>query len=340
MWKERKELIARIESKRTSRLISYVMSDRQNAPAFLAKDALPIFFNQLRHLGPVDRLDILVFTTGGDTLAAFGLGRLVREFAEWVGVLVPDRCLSAGTLFALGANEVFMTRAGTLSPIDPSITTALNPVAEGPMPGQRQLLPVSVESVAGFRRLLEEDWSVKSEEMTAQIFKTLAEKVHPLALGDVYRSRQQIERLAHQLLTRHRHDDTQVQTIIRTLTRGLGSHDYPISLTEARELLGGQIAAEDAELEGLVWDLYEDFRKELQLGTPYNPSALLAEARAKDQAPPIRSRLDLAVIESATSRDIFQQDMFLSEAILPSPAGPVKAPQLEILAAGWNHYDE
>ncbi len=338
MWEERKDLIAKIEQKRTSRLISYLTSDRQNATAIIAKDALPIFFNQLRSLGQIDRLDVLVFTTGGDTLAAFGLGRLVREFSPWVGVLVPDRCLSAGTLFALGANEIFMTRAGTLSPIDPSITTLLNPVAEGPMPGQRQLLPVSVESVAGFRSLLEEDWSISSQELRATIFKVLADRVHPLALGDVYRSRQQIERLAQQLLTSHRGGKQQIKGIIRTLTRGLGSHDYPISRTEARKLMGKQIAAEDAELESLVWDLYEDFRKELDLGVPHNPSAVLAASRAKNQAPPIRTRLNLAVIESSQSRDVFEQEMFLSEVVAPGPAGPMKIAQQEIIEAGWKHY--
>jgi ClpP class serine protease len=340
MWQERKKLIAQIEQKRTSRLISYLTSDRQNAAAIIAKDALPVFFNQLRALGKVERLDVLVFTTGGDTLAAFGLGRLVREFSKWIGVLVPDRCLSAGTLFALGANQIFMTRAGTLSPIDPSITTPLNPMAEGPMPGQRQFLPVSVESVAGFRSLLQEDWAVKSEEMTAEIFKVLAEKVHPLALGDVYRSRQQIERLAHQLLTSHRRDQKQIQAITRTLTRGLGSHDYPISRTEAHKLMGGQIAADDAGLEDLVWNLYEDFRKELQLGVPHNPSALLTQAKTSGQAPPIRVRLDLAVIESSASRDVFQQEMLVTEAMVPGPAGPMKAAQQETLQAGWNHYDQ
>jgi ClpP class serine protease len=340
MWKERKTLISQIEQKRHSRLLSYLTSDRQNAAAIIAKDALPIFFNQLRALGKIERLDVLVFTTGGDILAAFGLGRLVREFSSWIGVLVPDRCLSAGTLFALGANEIFMTRLGTLSPIDPSITTPLNPVAEGPIPGQRQFLPVSVESVAGFRSLLEEDWSVKDKGMTAEIFKVLAEKVHPLALGDVYRSRQQIERLARQLLTSHRDDEKQVQAIIKTLTRGLGSHDYPISRTEAHKLMGGQIAADDPELEDLVWNLYEDFRKELQLGVPHNPSALLAQAKTKGQAPPVPVCLDLAVIESSASRDVFQQKMLLTEAMVPGPAGPMRVAPQEILQAGWNHYDQ
>jgi hypothetical protein len=280
MWPDRKPTIAEIEKKRSSRVICYLTSDRQNALAILAKDALPVFFNQLRRLGAVERLDVFLFTTGGDTLAAFGLGRLVREFAKWVGVLVPDRCLSAGTLFALGANDVVMTRLGTLSPIDPSITTLLNPTVEGPVPGQRQPLPVSVESVAGFRSLLQEEWHVKGEKANAEVFRVLADRVHPLALGDVYRSRQQIERLAHQLLAGHRKDEQSFEVIIETLTRGLGSHDYPISRSEARSLLGGQIHPDDQELEESVWRLYEDFRKELDLGVPFLPAAVLARDKA------------------------------------------------------------
>jgi hypothetical protein len=340
MWQDRKPLIAQIEGKRSSRLICYLTSDRQNAAAIIAKDALPVFFNQLRPHGKVDRLDVLVFTSGGDTLAAFGLGRLTREFSKWVGVLVPDRCLSAGTLFALNANEIFMTGAGTLSPIDPSITTPLNPIAEGPIPGQRQLLPVSVESVAGFKSLLQEDWSVKGEEMMAQVFKILADRVHPLALGDVYRSRQQIERLAHELLITHRTDEPEVQRVIRTLTRELGSHDYPISRTEARRLMGSQIAEDDPVLEGLVWELYEDFRKELQLGVPYNPGAVLSQAKASGQTPPLRTTLQLAVIESAASRDVYRHEILLSDAIIPGPAGPMKAAQQEIIGMGWVHFDQ
>jgi hypothetical protein len=337
MWQDRKPLIDEIQRKRSSRLICYLTSDRQNASAIIAKDALPIFFNQLRPHGKVERLDVLIFTAGGDTLAAFGLGRLTREFSKWVGVLVPDRCLSAGTLFALNANEIFMTGAGTLSPIDPSVTTPLNPIVEGPMPGQRQQPAVSVESVAGFKSLLEEDWSVKSEEAKAEVFKILADRVHPLALGDVYRRRQQIERLAHELMITHRTDEPEVQRVIRTLTRELGSHDYPISRTEARKLMGSQIAEDDPVLEGLVWDLYEDFRKELELGVPFNPSAILSEARATQQPPPVHTTLRLAMIESAAARDVYQHEIFLTEAMVPGPVGPMKVAQQEIVRAGWSH---
>ncbi len=339
MWQQRKELIAQIEEQRgQTPLICYVTSDRPNATAILAKDAVPLFYNHLRRWGKVEKLDILIFTTGGDTLAAFHLGRLIREFAEEVGVLVPDKCLSAGTLFALGADEIFMTAAGTLSPIDPSVTTALNPSVDGPMPGQKQLLPVSVESVAGFKSLMQE-WGIKNGEQTTEIYRMLARRVHPLALGDVYRSRQQIERLADQLLTEHRDDKSNITKIIQTLTRGLGSHDYPISRKEARKLMGKQIAPEDDDLETLVWKLFQDYREELSLGIPYNPATELAKEKAKSTPQPVRIKLKMAVIESKESQDVFEQEALLSEMIVPGPAGPMQALQQAVLDAGWKHYE-
>jgi hypothetical protein len=343
MWPERRKLIAAIEAKRKSRLICYLTSDRQNATAIIAKDALPYVFAQLKQIGEVPRIDLLVSTPGGDTLAAFNVAQAFREYAKWVGVLIPLRCFSAGTLLALGANEIYMTHAGTLSPIDPSVTTQLNPIAEGQPPGVRQLLPVSVESVAGFKSLITEDWKITDEAMLVKLFDVLAEKVHPLALGDVYRSRQQIERLARQLLERHRRDETKIKEIITTLTRGLGSHDYPISRTEARGLFGKQMAKDDAELETLVMDLYQDYSDEMKLAVPYNPAIELASARESNPTPPgiptaVRVTQKLAIIESSGSQDVYDQTFLLTEGLVAGPTGPMKAVQQEIVEASWKHH--
>src|SRR5438552_7878037 len=150
--RDRIELIRKIEAYRGSRLICCLTSDRQPAPGVITKDFIPVFF---RHLSKFQskKVDVLMFTQGGDTLAAFGLSRLVRESADSFGALIPEQCYSAGTLFVLGANKIFMTRVATLTPIDPSVQGPLNPVVEV-IPGQRQLLPVSVESVAGYRSLI------------------------------------------------------------------------------------------------------------------------------------------------------------------------------------------
>ena len=280
---ERRELIHQLQLRRRSHILCYLTSDRPNADAAVQKDVMPLFYEHLRHADHYERIEVLLFTQGGDTLAAFGLGRLLREFAPEISTLVPEKCHSAGTLFALGSNQIVMTRLATLSPIDPSITGPLNPVVEI-QPGQRQLVPVSVESVAGFRDLLTKVWDVKDETSLASAFKILAECVHPLALGDVARVREQIERLARKLLSNHREDAHSINSIVTTLTKGLGTHDYLISRTEARELLGTQIASDDGETEKLIWQLYQDFATEMSLGKPFDPGRELHAVKAAGES--------------------------------------------------------
>jgi hypothetical protein len=86
---ERLQIIQRIQKARKSSLLCYVTSDRPNAGAQVQKDVIPLFYEHLTQMGAAERVDVLLCTQGGDTLAAFGLGRTLREFVPWVGVLVP-----------------------------------------------------------------------------------------------------------------------------------------------------------------------------------------------------------------------------------------------------------
>lgn len=279
-----------------------------------------------------------MFTTGGDTLAAFGLGRLIREFTGEgrLGVLIPEKCHSAGTLFALGANEIVMGRAATLTPIDPSVNSPLGPVVEM-APGQRQSLPVSVESVAGYRSLLREEWGLRGQSL-GLAFRMLADKINPLVLGDVYRSREQIAKLARTLLN-HRDDERNIKTIVEKLTRGLGSHDYLISRREARELLGQQVAADDVETEELLWSLLEDYIAEMKLGQIFDVGMALHAAMAGGQQAPVQDEQKIVMIESAIGRDEFERVMLLTRNQVITPAGPMQIPQAVVVRAGWKHYN-
>lgn len=338
---ERKTLIERLETARQSKVICYLTSDRQNANAQVKKDVMPLLYEHLHELSAVERVDVLLFTNGGDTLAAFGLSRLLREFASEVRTLVPGKCHSAGTLFALGSNQIMMTRGATLSPIDPSITTPLNPVVEF-APGQRQAVPLSVESVAGFKALVTEDWGLKGEDSLAGAFKFLADRVNPLALGDVFRARQQIELLATKLLGQHRSDEKNIARIVTTLTKELGSHDYLISRREARELLGDQVAPNDHDGENLIWDLYRDFAEEMALGETYDPAVEHRRATAAGAAGPHRVVLKLAVVESSVMGHACEREEELGQVQLPLPGIPgapaQKVTTQEVVRSGWVRY--
>jgi hypothetical protein len=307
------------------------------APGVIAKDFIPIFFAHLSTFRESTKVDVLMFTQGGDTLAAFGLSCLVREFTSSFGVLVPQSCHSAGTLFALGANEIVMTKAATLTPIDPSVQGPLNPFIElGP--GNRQLLPVSVESVAGYRSLIKEDWKL-SGDGTAVAFKILAEKINPLALGDVYRSRQQIGNLARTLLGYHRQDKKNIQIIVRQLTGGLGSHDYLISRREARQLLTSQVGQDDADLEKLIWELYCDFRSEMNLGQIFDLGMVVNAWTKSGQKPPAMEEQKVVLIESLAAGDEFERILQVMPAQTMTPAGPAQVFQFTVVRAGWKHYN-
>jgi hypothetical protein len=331
---ERRALIEQIQAERNSVVVCYLTSDRENANALISKDVLPLFYELLRRAPKAERVDVVMFTQGGDTLAGFGLSRLLREFADHVGALVPDKCHSAGTLFSLGASEIVMTRLATLSPIDPSVTGPLNPAVElGP--GQRHLVPLSVESVAGFKALATEDWGLEDGDGLNSAFRCLSDRVHPLALGNVFRSRQQIESLARKLLLLHRKDGKQVTTIIDQLTKQLGSHDYLISRTEARGLLGKQVLADNEQLEDRLWALHQDFVGEMQLGLAYEKAASVSAAKAAGQPLPVRVVLRLAVIESTAGRYICDREVMLGERTIQTPYGPQRAIEEEPLGAGW-----
>ena len=322
---ERKELIKQIQEKRGgSRLICCLTSDRDNAQGQIAKDFLFRFFQHLRTTPKVDKLDVLLFTLGGDTLAAHALARLVRQFGKTVGVLVPHMCLSGGTLFALGADEIVMTRLAVLSAIDPSIVGMLNPTFEvaagaapvpGAIPGQKVPVPVAVESVAGFKKLVREEWRL-DEEGTAAAFRLLSEKVNPLLLGDLQRSKEQIVRLATGLMKLHVKpmDADKISNIVEMLATGLGSHDYLIGASEARDEIKLHVAKENSDLEDLILRLYEDFAKEMELGTPFDLAGELQKLQAPRQGQaqaPVSKVLKIVMIESADKTDVWEREFAL-----------------------------
>lgn len=326
---ERRPLIEEIQTRRgNSRLICCLTSDRENAQGLIAKDFLFRFFQHLRPTPALEKLDILLFTLGGDTLAAYALSRFVRQFAKKVGVLIPHMCLSGGTLFSLGADDIVMTRLATLSAIDPSITGLLNPVIEGPpvgpgVPSQRMPVPVAVESVAGFKKLVREEWRL-DEDGAAHAFTLLADKVNPLLLGDLQRSKEQIVRLATNLMKLHMKDQEKIQTMVEMLATGLGSHDYLIGAVEAREI-GLQVTPEDQELEGFIWRLYEDFATEMDLGTPFDPGQVAQAAMQQGRPPqPVHHTIKIVMIESLERADVWERDFL----IMPPN-------QMQILRNGW-----
>lgn len=177
---------------------------------------------------------------------------------------MPHKAHSAGTIISLGANSIIMTKQATLGPIDPSLNTPLNPR----MPNIDKTYPVSVEAVKGYIALAKSELRIKDDMALSNVLLKLTEHVHPLVLGNVFRSRAQIKMLAKKLLINQVKSKKRIKKIISFLCSESGSHDYTINRREAKNSLKLNIKKPDDKLYRIIKDIYDDISKELGLREP------------------------------------------------------------------------
>lgn len=137
MYKERKDLLAKIEEQFNAKSLLYVTGDRSNLETRIAGDVIDHFVNHLDKIGVVERICFIIYSRGGETLAAWSIINLVRQYCDHLIALIPSRAHSAATLMALGTNEIIMTKQATLGPIDPSVNGPLNPQILGGAPNAK-----------------------------------------------------------------------------------------------------------------------------------------------------------------------------------------------------------
>ena len=334
---ERLRLISGIENARGSgtHVISLVLGDRQGMETRIARDILPLLYEHLRRIGQAEEIALYLYTVGGDTLAGWGIVNLIREYCERYVVIVPFRCLSTGTLMALGANEILMAPGAQLSPVDPSVSSPFNPPAPGSQQGgPASLLPVSVEDVVGYVDFIEQA-GVKSEEAVASLLGVLADRVHPLSLGAVHRAREQVKTLAKKLLMNQIESEAHADAIVESLTN-LPSHSYMIHRREAVAMIG-----EDS-IEPLAWDLYKEYEAWMQLNAPYNSEAEV-DANGTDA---VTRTFYRGAIETLHGNELMShvfrtvKELKRIEVTQPGMPVPVSGMQERKIAEGWTPWPE
>lgn len=330
MYADRKRFYQKIEGERNSKVIAYVTGDRPGMGAQIGADTPDIFLEHLDVIGKVDKISLIIYTCGGDTLAAWNIINLFREFCNELEVIVPNKCRSSGTLMALGANSIVMTKQATLGPIDPSITRSMSPIIPNSTPPQR--LPISVESVKGYFSLLKEEFGASSDAALSAAYTKLAEYIHPLVLGDVYRTQKQIQMLAEKLLRMHNVEDQTIKHIVSFLCSDSGSHDYTINRTEARNLgLSVETPTQETYNELKAW--FMDVVNELELRNAYDPAKIIGADQKVDYL------FKRCLIESVA----YGQDAFISEGTLIKDTVVVNGtPRTSIgnnlRYEGWRHF--
>ncbi|MEK7621614.1 MAG: hypothetical protein AAB415_00360 [Patescibacteria group bacterium] len=272
---DRKKLIQQIEESRESRVITYVTSDRQGPfNARIAMDVIPLISKQLQAIRKTQNIDLLLYSSGGDTMVPWRLVSMIREYSSKFSVLIPYKAHSAATMIALGADEIVMSNLSELSPIDPSTANVFNPT--DPTNPQNRI-PISVEDVMAYFDLAKNKFGIKNDEELSRVFLKFVEanpQIHPLALGNVNRIHNLIRILAKRLIKSHKTlvREEEIEKIVDYFTEKLYSHQYFIGRKEAKEDLGLRTVVDaDESLSKTMTDLYEEYNKELDFGKMWNP---------------------------------------------------------------------
>ena len=202
----RQRLIARIEGKRSSRVILLV--HRQETMSFLG---FPMFryidvndseevLRAIQLTDPTVPLDIVLHTPGGLVLAALQIARAIHQHKGKVTAFVPHYAMSGGTLIALAANEIVMSQHAVLGPVDPQL---------GEFAAASILKAVAKKPVAEVddETLIKADQAEKAiAQLRESVRELLADKIAP----------------------------DKVDELSRKLSEGIWTHDYPITFETAK----------------------------------------------------------------------------------------------------------
>ena len=195
---QRQTIIRDIENKTERTLLCYVGGNE----AEITRDDTVGFVDLLHNVPRDAKIDLVLHTPGGLALAATQIARALARQRGKVTVFVPHYAMSGGTLIALAADEIVMSEHAVLGPADPQV---------GGAPAASILRAVERKPIA----------EVDDETLI------LADQSE-MALNQL---RQTIHDLTADRLPEHVRD-----TLASDLSEGRWTHDYPVTVDEARRL--------------------------------------------------------------------------------------------------------
>lgn len=258
-----KPIIAAIERKRGTKLISLIYNGNPPAPSAITPAVLNPLEQILSQMGEVPRIDLFLESGGGVTEVPWRIVCLLREFAtEKLAVIVSRRALSGATHIAIAADELVMTPFSVLSSVDPTRRHPLLPKDADGTP-----IPTSVEDLKhciGFIR--EQLGDSYSNQNLALIISELFKYINPLAIGALEQS-YNLSRLITEKCLKSRIEqltEDHIKDIVERLSGKYFSHSFLISRSEVVSDLKLPVTKPDAELSMLISQLTTHYLQQFE----------------------------------------------------------------------------
>lgn len=249
---QRNALLSAIEKERDSAVIAYVLHDN----AVIADDALPQIYDKIQALRGRERIDLLLYTRGGVPEVCWRLLTLLREHCDHLGVIVATRVQGAGSILALGADEIVMAPLSELGGVEAMRKHPLLPRDEFGQP-----IPVSLSEIKALAAAMGEQ-----ALEAAAVPESLFPHIHPLAIANLLQADTLCREITRKALGFHMHQEDQgrIEELVDLFNGGFHSPLYTAGRGELRQA-GLQVADAGEELWNNVWALVQ-----LYQGTVYN----------------------------------------------------------------------
>ena len=202
------------------------------------------------HFENIEALDVIVDSSGGDIEAAYQLVTFARQRCKKLRVFIPDWAKSAATLFALGADEIWMSETAELGPLDAQI----------PDPRESGEFISALDEFRAIDYLRDHGYAIFDEfvrllirrthlrlkdvighaiEYSARIMTPLYSQVDPLYFGGAHRALEMSIEYGKRVMSRHAYSawsDKKIGDVLKRLTWEYHSHSFVIDYHEAEKL--------------------------------------------------------------------------------------------------------
>lgn len=189
---------------------------------------------------------VFVSTRGGSPHVAYKMMGALQHAYQQVRVVLGGRCKSAGTLFAIGADEIAMLGTAELGPLDVQVLKT-DGVFERESGQAISSAFISLDSSvqAAFRNMfLDLKFSTGLTTQTAAqcaaevitgVFAPVYGQIDPLRVGEIHRANAVALEYGQRLLRGSRRNNLPFEQLMKLVT-GYPSHDFAIDREEAKEL--------------------------------------------------------------------------------------------------------
>lgn len=186
-------------------------------------------------------IDVIIFSTGGDADTAFHIGRMLhRSTKEKLTFIIPRIAASAATLLTFAGDELLMSSASELGPIDPQIEVA--PERYISARSLRETIELFLEKI------------VNSPNVSKSTVEAFLEKLPLLEVVDYQRLLNHTQMLATNLLNlRMIKNNEKAQKIAEVFVKGFEYHGKAITIDECVKL-GLQIREMSGEDSNIIWE--------------------------------------------------------------------------------------